>query len=206
MKKCRHCGTENQNEALACSECGLDLAPSPAAQALARLPSALGAANTKWLWRISLGFGALLLALAFYFLSLGPILRFYGAKPPFAVWSRVPVAIRVIYEPQDRMRPPEPFGHLLLRYNQWCMGVDRERKKFLTLMGRIESSVTNGVEQSAVLGLLGQPVVSFTNGGIVEAHYVYLAEAITYSSMTNGFVIWFSNGVVFGKSPSTSGR
>jgi hypothetical protein len=184
----------------------LDLAPSPAAQALARLPSALGAANTKWFWRISLAFGGLLLALALYFLSLGPILRFYGAKPPSAVWSRVPAAIRFIYEPQDRMRLPEPFGHLLLRYNQWWMGVDRDRKEFLTLMARIDSSVTNGVEQSAVLGLLGQPVVSFTNGGIVEAHYVHLAEAITYGSRTNGFVIWFSNGVVFGKSPSTSGR
>jgi len=205
MKKCRHCGTENQAEALACSECGLDLAPSPAAQALAKLPSVLGAAN-KWLWRISLSFGALLLASAFYFLSLGPILRFYGAKPPSAVWSRVPVAIRVIYEPQDRMPLPEPLGHLLLRYNQWWMGVDRDRMEFLRRMARIDSSVTNGVEQSAVLGLLGQPLVSFTNGSVVEAHYVYLAEAITYGSPTNGFTIWFSNGVVFGKSPSTSGR
>ena len=206
MKKCRHCGTENQDEALACSECGLQLAPSPAGRFLAKLPSALRAANMTWLWRISLGVGVLLLPLAVYFLSLGPILRFYGAKPTSAVWSRLPAAIRVVYEPQDRMRPPQPFAHLLVRYNRWWMGVDRDKKKFLMLMARIDSLVTNGVEQSAVLELLGQPVVSLTNDSIVEAHYVYLAEAITYGSMTNGFVIWFSNGVVSGKSPSTSAR
>lgn len=206
MKKCRHCGTENQYAVLTCSECGLDLAPSPAARFLAKLPSALGAANMTWLWRISLGVGALLFALGAYFLSLGPILRFYGAKPPFAVWNRVPPAIRIIYGPQDRMALPEPLGRLLRRYNQWWMGVDRDNEEFFKLVARIDGSVTKGMEQSAVLGLLGEPVSSFTNGGTVEAHFTFLAEAITYGSMTNGFVIWFSNGVVLGKSPNTGGR
>jgi len=191
---------------LACSECGLDLGPAPAARFLAKLPSALRGVNMTWLRRISLGVGVLLFALGAYFLSLGPVLRFYGAKPPFAVWNRVPPAIRLIYEPQDRMALPEPIGRLLRRYTQWWMGVDRDKKEFLKLIARIDSSVTNGMEQSVVLGLLGEPVSSFTNGDTVEAHFTYLAEAITYGSMTNGFVIWFSNGVVFGKSPSTGGR
>lgn len=203
MKKCRHCGNENEDGALACSECGLDLAPSPAAQLVARLPSALRATNTKWFWRISLPVGVLLLALVVYLLSLGPILRFYGAKP-FNVWSRVPAPIRVIYEPQDRMPVPEPLGRLLRRYNQWWMGVERDKREFLQFMARIDSSITNGMEQSGVLALLGQPAGWFTNAGSVEAHYTYLLEAITYGDYrTNGFVICFSNGLVFRKSPIT---
>ncbi len=201
MKKCRHCGSENKDGATACSECGLDLGPSSPPLFLARLHSAIRAANTTWLRRSAFGLGALLVALGLYFLSLGPVLRFCGAKPPF-VWSQAPTVVRIIYEPQDRMPLPEPLGRFLRGYNGWWMGVDRDKKEFLKLMAWIDSSVTNGRRQSAVLGRLGEPVSSFTNGGIVEAHFNYLAEAITYGSETNGFVIWFSNGVVFGKSPS----
>jgi len=206
MKKCRHCGTQNENGASNCSECGLDLGPSPAAQLAAKLPSAIGAINTKWLWRLCLAVGIPFLLLAVYLLSLGPILRFYGAKPP-NVWNRVPATVRLIYEPADRLPIPEWLGRPLRRYTQWCMGVEHDKREFRKLMARIDTSITNGMEQSGVIQLLGQPDGDFTNGESVEAHYAFWPGVITDGGyMTNGFVIWFSKGLVLRKSPITIGK
>lgn len=41
MKKCRHCRTENEDAASACSECGLPLSPSPVVKLLTRLVAGL---------------------------------------------------------------------------------------------------------------------------------------------------------------------
>jgi len=206
MKKCRHCGIENQGEALICSECGLDLGPSAAARLIAKLPSAIGAANARWFWRVSLALGLPFLVLVVYMLSLGPILRFYGAKP-FNKWGRVPAAVRILYEPQDRMPIPDSLGRVLRRYNQWWMGVERDKREFRRVIAQIDSSITNGMEQSRVIGLLGQPVGWFTNANRIEAYYFYWSDVEMYGGyMTNGFVIYFSNGVVSSKSPIIGGR
>ena len=205
MKKCRHCGTGNEDGAVACSECGLHLAPSAVARVAANLPSAILASNTKWLWRLSLIIGIPPLLLAVYLLSLGPILKFYGAKPS-NVWSRVPAGIRMIYEPLDHAPVPQPLAGLLLRYNQWWMGVEHDRRAFRNLMAQIDKSITNGMAQPQVVALLGEPLASFTNADTIEAHWFYMPEAVTYGYVTNGFVIAFANGVVVRKDPITSGR
>ena len=206
MKKCRHCGTQNEDGVIGCSECGLDLGPSPAAQLAAKLPSAIGTINTKWLWRLSLVIGIPFLLLAAYLLSLGPILRFYGAKPS-GVWSHVPRVVRVVYEPLDRMRIPEALGRPLHWYNQWWMGVEKDKREFRSLMDWIDSSITIGVSQAEVTRLLGQPIAWLTNTDTVEAHYIYMPEVVLYGgSFTNGFHITFSNGVVVCKSYATIGR
>ncbi len=41
MKKCRHCRTENEDSASACSECGLLLSPSPLVKVLTTLVASL---------------------------------------------------------------------------------------------------------------------------------------------------------------------
>lgn len=115
----------------------------------------------------------------------------------------MPTLVRLIYEPADRLPIPGLLGRRLRAYTQWWIGVERDKREFLKLITWIDGSVTNGMEQAAVLGFLGEPVASFTNAGTVEAHFSYFAEALTYGSLTNGFIIWFSNGVVSGKSPST---
>lgn len=203
MKKCRHCRTDNEDSATTCTECGLDLSPSPTAKFLARMPSAIRATDTKWLWRGFLIVAVPLLLLTFYFLSLGPILRFYGAKPS-AVWSRVPSAVRVIYKPLDSLAIPQPVSRLLIRYNRWWMGVERDKKKLAALISHIDNSITNGMTQNQVLALLGQPVRWYTNASTVDAHYLYAPAAVYYGSTTNGFVITFSNGAVLDKSQITS--
>ena len=206
MKKCRHCGTQNEDGAISCSECGLDLGPSPAAQLAAKLPSAIGAINTKWLWRLCLVIGIPILLLAVYLLSLGPILRFYEAKPS-SVWSRVPGVVRAMYEPLDRMPIPEALGRPLRRYNQWWMGVEKDEREFRSLMARIDGSITNGVPQAEVTRLLGEPITWSTNADTVEAHYFYMPEVVLYGGyFTNGFNIAFSNGAVVRKSYATTGR
>ena len=131
MKHCRHCGTENEDGALTCIECELSLSPSPAAQLLARLPSALRTANKAWLWRAIVVVAVPLLVLAVYLLSLGPILRFYGAKPSSA-WSRVPPLVRAVYQPLDKMPVPESLGRMLRSYNRWWMGADNEKADFIS--------------------------------------------------------------------------
>ncbi len=205
MKKCRHCGTGNEDAAESCTECGLDLGPSVVARLAAALPSAVRATNTTWpkrlLWLVSVP----ILLVALYLLSLGPILRFYGAKPS-NVWSRVPAVVRMIYEPLDRAPIPQPLAGLLLRYNQWWMGVEQDKRAFRKLMAQIDKSITNGMPQSQVFALLGEPLASFTNAGTIEAHWFYMPEAILYGYMTNGFVITFTNGEVLRKAAITSGR
>src|ERR1035437_360022 len=125
MKKCRHCGTGNEDGAAACTECGLELGPSAVARVAANLPSAIMATNREWLWRISLIIGIPLVLLTVYLLSLGPILKFYGAKPS-NVWSLVPAGIRMIYEPLDRAPLPQPLAGLLLRYRSEERRVGKE--------------------------------------------------------------------------------
>jgi len=43
MQKCRHCRTENEDNASACSECGLSLSPSPVVKLLTRVAAHLQA-------------------------------------------------------------------------------------------------------------------------------------------------------------------
>src|SRR5437660_2373793 len=130
MKKCRHCGTENEQEALLCPECGLDFSPSSAAQLVVKLMSVLRAINTSWLRRALVIVAAALLVLAVYLLSLGPVLRVYGAKPS-NVWGRVPPPVRAVYEPQDHMPIPEPLARMLRGYNRWWMGAGKEKVEFI---------------------------------------------------------------------------
>ena len=137
-------------------------------------------------------------------LSLGPILRFYGAKPS-NVWSRVPAVVRMIYEPLDRAPIPQPLAGLLLRYNQWWMGWNRTRERSASSWHR-STSRSRRMPQSQVFALLGEPLASFTNAGTIEAHWFYMPEAILYGYMTNGFVITFTNGEVLRKAAITSGR
>jgi hypothetical protein len=204
MKKCRHCRTDNEDGATICSECGLDLSPSTAAILISRLPSAFRGLNTKWLWRGSLIVGLPILLLALYFLSFGPLLRFYGAKPP-NVWSRVPLAIRKVYEPQDHFPIPGSVARPLRRYNQWWMGVDADKKELAKLISQIDHSITNGMTQTQVLGLLGQPTMWSTNGIMIDADFEYVRPGrIPYGSITSGFTITFSNGTVLQKSPVIS--
>jgi hypothetical protein len=186
----------------------LDFAPSPAAQLVAKLPSAILATDTKWLWRISLVIGVPVLVLAAYLLSQGPILRLYGAKPS-SISRRVPAPVRMLYQPLDRM--PMPLGRLLRRYNLWWMDVEHDKREVRKLVARIDTSITNGMERSDVIKLLGQPAGWFTNAGGVQALYMYWPEVATsgriYGAyMTNGFNIWFSNGLVLSKSPITVER
>jgi len=206
MKKCRHCGTGNEDGAAACTECGLELGPSAVARVAANLPSAIMATNREWLWRISLIIGIPLVLLTVYLLSLGPILKFYGAKPS-NVWSLVPAGIRMIYEPLDRAPLPQPLAGLLLRYNQWWMGVEHDKRAFRNLMVQIDKSITNGMALSQVVALLGEPLALLTNGDTIQANFIYMPEVITCGGyFTNGFVVAFTNGVVVRKAPITSGQ
>jgi hypothetical protein len=204
MKKCRHCRTDNEDAATICTECGLDLSPSPAAKLVRRLPSAFRGIDTKWLWRISLIVGLPILLLALYLLSLGPIFRFYGAKPP-NVWSRVPSAVRVIYEPLDRLPIPGPLARMLRHYNYWWMDVEGDKKKLSKLFTQIDISITNGMPQNQVVGFLGPPIMWSTNGNMIEATYEFVPLGrIPYGSFTSGFTMTFSNSVVLRKSPVIS--
>jgi hypothetical protein len=205
MKKCRHCRTDNEEVATICTECGLDLSPSPTAKLITRLPSAFRALDTKWLWRGSLIVGLPILLLALYLFSLGPILRFYGAKP-WNVWNRVPSAVRVLYKPLDSFPIPAPLARLLGRYNQWCMGVDSDKKKLAKLISQLDRSITNGTTQTQVVELLGQPTMWDTNENMIYAYFhIVPLGANFYGNITSGFTITFSNGAVFQKSPILSG-
>ena len=164
------------------------------------------ATHTEWFWRVTVVTGVPLFLFALYLFSLGPILRFFGAKPLTAS-SRVPTVVRVIYEPLDRMPIPEGLGRLLRRYNLWWMGVEKDKREFRDLMARLDGSITNGMSQLDVTRLLGEAKRWTTNADTVVAHYFYMPDAVLYGGcFTNGFNVGFSNGTVVCKSYVTSGK
>jgi hypothetical protein len=70
MKKCGYCGRENGDAAQTCGGCGTSLVEEPPR----KLPRIL------WQWPApALRFAALLLVIIlFYFLSFGPVVRYFG--------------------------------------------------------------------------------------------------------------------------------
>jgi len=85
------------------------------------------------------------------------------------------------------------------------MGVDADKKELAELISQIDHSITNGMTQTQVLGLLGQPTMWSTNGIMIDADFEYVRPGrIPYGSITSGFTITFSNGTVLQKSPVIS--
>jgi hypothetical protein len=80
------------------------------------------------------------------------------------------------------------------------MGVDRDKQKFGELISVIDRSITNGMTQDQVIGILGSPRTWSTNGNTADADYYWPTIGVFDGYTTNGFVITFSNGVVLRKS------
>ena len=202
MKKCRHCGRENEDGLTMCVECGLEMSPSPARRFLAKLPSAIGAIDPTWPQRILVGLCVLFAVLVVYLLSLGPILRFYGVRPSSG-WNRLPAIVRIVYEPIKHMPMPESMARMLRGYNRWWLRGSSVNTDYVRQMAQIDRSITVGMSQSDVVRMLGKPLMWYTNGDCLVADYSFPPPITDFDVLTNGFRIEFSNGMVVGKSPNT---
>lgn len=168
-----------------------------------KLLAAKAIADMKWPKRILHGAALVLGVLTVYLLSYGPFLRVYGVKP-YGGWNRLPAIVRIVYAPVD-LGSHGPLARMLRGYHRWWMQIDRDRAKFLDAMARIDNSITNGMSQSEVIRLLGEPGFLWaTNGGYIEGRYDYsiISLELTVSQWhTNGFIFGFTNGILVKKTP-----
>ncbi len=148
--------------------------------------------------RIAILFGLLLI----YLLALGPVLRIYGVRPSGG-WERLPVVVRFVYEPLDKLPIPDPVGKWLRGYNGWWMRASSEKADFVRQMAQLESLIKPGMLQSDVVRALGEPLWWTTNEGCVIGEFIFAPPIVSFDVLTKGFRIEFSNGVVVRRTPRT---
>jgi hypothetical protein len=73
-----------------------------------------------WLRRLLIVAVLVVGSFVIYVLSIGPVLRFFGASPAQG-WNGVPSFVRFIYAPLTHV--PEPFATYLDHYVDWWIDV-----------------------------------------------------------------------------------
>ncbi len=205
MKRCRHCGVDNDDLAAVCSECGLDFSPSPGVRLITKAASVARRIDPRWGRWILTAAGLMLLLGALYVFSFGPVLWICGGTPQNP-WGNTPRIIRAVYEPLDRARLPQPLRTVTPKYTRWWLGPDRDSGPLRGQLVLADQSITNGMMHAHVIELLGRPDASVTNGLCVEHDFLSSDPSAYARGCTNGLAITFSNGTVVAKRALVPGR
>ena len=76
-------------------------------------------------------------------------------------------------------------------------------EKFKQIFAQLDAAVQVGMPLTNAITILQVPPRIYTNdNGTVEAHFTYMPSMLdhaTYRMLTNGFVLWASNGIVVRK-------